>query len=411
MNGDYGDIHWLLWILTGFSVFATFVHVLSIAVVGIVVRSDKRAFSCPAPAPVTIVRPIFECDCLLRETLESTFQLSYPQFEIILCAARADDPAVATARELIAKYPAVSAQLLIGDQRISQNPKLNNCVKGWEKARYDFIVFVDCNVLLPSDYLWQMLANWGADTGLVSSPPVGASPSNFWAEVECAFLNTYQGRWQLFANEINFGFAHGKNLMIRKSMLAQAGGICALASEPAEDAAATKLVRHAGLQVILNRRPFVQPLGNRTAKEVWDRQVRWARLRRASFPLSFLPEIFSGSFLPLCASGAAAVLAGFDAVLIVAAHALLWFGSEIALAYRAGWALSVTTFASMIIRDLIIPVLWLAAIASNAFEWRGHQMKTNPQLAHADEATDGKRCWRSRLFRGLGSGLSTWRLG
>jgi ceramide glucosyltransferase len=168
-------------------------------------------------------------------------------------------------------------------------------------------------------------------------------------------------------------------------MLEKAGGIRALASEPAEDAAATKLVRRAGLQVVLNRCPFRQPLGSRTAKEVWARQVRWARLRRASFPISFVPELFSGSFLPLCASGGAAVLAGFDAIWVVSAHALAWFGSEIALAYRAGWPVSLTTAASMMIRDLAIPILWFAAIASNAFEWHGHQMKTNPQLAHADE--------------------------
>jgi ceramide glucosyltransferase len=392
MIGEIGDIDWLMGILAGFSAFATFVHVLSITVVGLVIRSDKHPCPFPAPStvplpsPVTIVRPIFERDSFLRETLESTFHLSYPGFEIILCAARADDPAVATARELIAQYPTIDARLLIGDQRIGQNPKLNNCMKGWEAARYDLIVFIDCNVLLPCDYLWQMMAGWGPDTGLVSSPPIGAAPANLWADIECAFLNTYQGRWQLFANEINFGFAHGKNLMLRKSMLAHVGGIYALASEPAEDAAATKLIRRAGLRVTLNRSPFGQPLGHRTARQVWDRQVRWARLRRASFPITFLPELFSGSFLPLCASGAAAMLAGLDAISVVAAHALLWFGSEIALAHRAGWPLSHTTLVSMVMRDVAIPVLWLAAIASNVFEWHGHRMKTNPQLAHADKS-------------------------
>jgi ceramide glucosyltransferase len=30
-------------------------------------------------------------------------------------------------------------------------------------------------------------------------------------------------------------------------------------------------------------RPFPQPLGYRSAADVWRRQLRWARLRRASF--------------------------------------------------------------------------------------------------------------------------------
>jgi ceramide glucosyltransferase len=173
--------------------------------------------------------------------------------------------------------------------------------------------------------------------------------------------------------------------MVRKSMLSQAGGISALTSEPAEDAAVTKLVRRAGMRVTLNRRLFAQPLGSRSAREVWDRQVRWARLRRASFPFAFLPEILAGSFLPLCSSSAAAVLGGFDVGPIFAAHALFWFGLEIALAQRASWHLSLSTPVSMLVRDLSIPALWFAAMASNAFEWRGHQMKTDPKLAHADE--------------------------
>ena len=385
MAGESGDVGWLVALLAGFSVFATFLHVLTIAVVATVVRSGRRLPSSAPAHPVTVIRPIFERGSFLRETLESTFLLSYPQFEIILCAARADDPAVVTARELIAGHPAIDARLLIGDRRVSQNPKLNNCVKGWDAARYDLVVLVDSNVLLPPDYLRQMMDNWRPGVGLVSSPPIGAAPANFWADVECAFLNTYQCRWQLFAGAIHLGFAHGKNLMMRKSMLSHAGGICALASEPAEDAAATKLIRRAGLRVGLNSRPFPQPLQNRSAREVWDRQVRWARLRRATFPLAFLPEIFSGSFLPLCAGGAAAMLAGFDPGPVVAALAVLWFGAEIALAHRAGWPLSVTTPASMMVRDLTLPVLWIAAIASNAFEWHGHPMRTNAQFAHADD--------------------------
>jgi ceramide glucosyltransferase len=86
--------------------------------------------------------------------------------------------------------------LLIGSHAISENPKLNNVCKGWRAAAYDWIVMADSNVLMPRDYVERMLAAWRADTGLVSSPPVGCRPDGFWAELECAFLNTYQVRWQ-----------------------------------------------------------------------------------------------------------------------------------------------------------------------------------------------------------------------
>ena len=127
------------------------------------------------------------------------------------------------------------------------------------------------------------------------------SREGFWAELECAFLNTYQARWQYIADAFGFGFAQGKTMLWRRADLERAGGIEALANEVAEDAAATKVVRGAGLKVQLVDRPFPQPLGYRTAAEVWHRQVRWARLRRASFFAYFLPEAVSGGVLPMIA--------------------------------------------------------------------------------------------------------------
>ena len=123
----------------------------------------------------------------------------------------------------------------------------------------------DSNVLMPRDYIERLLAAWRPDTGLVSSPPVGCRPDGFWAELECAFLNTYQVRWQYAAAAIGLGFAQGKSMLYRRSQIEAAGGIRLLATEPAEDAATTKLVRAAGLRIRLVDAPFEQPLGYRAA--------------------------------------------------------------------------------------------------------------------------------------------------
>ena len=184
---------------------------------------------------------------------------------------------------------------------MSSNPKLNNVLKGWRAAEHDWIVLADSNVLMPRDYIQRLFASWRTDTGLVASPPVGCRPRGVWAELECAFLNTYQARWQYVADALGFGFAQGKTMLWRRADLERAGGIEALAKEVAEDAASTKIVRGAGLKVRLVDRPFAQPLGYRSAAEVWHRQLRWARLRRASFLAYFLPEAFSGGVLPMIA--------------------------------------------------------------------------------------------------------------
>ena len=95
----------------------------------------------------------------------SAFDLDYPRYEIIFCAAAANDSALPLVRRLIADHPHVPARLLIGNDAISENPKLNNVCKGWSAAAYDRIVMADSNVLMPRDYIERLLAAWRADTG------------------------------------------------------------------------------------------------------------------------------------------------------------------------------------------------------------------------------------------------------
>jgi ceramide glucosyltransferase len=326
-------------------------------------------------APVSLVRPLCGIDNYAAETLRSTFELDHPRYEILFCIAAATDPVLPLIRDLIAAYPAVDARLLIGDDRVSANPKLNNVVKGWRAASHDWVVIADSNVLMPRDYIQRLFASWRADTGLVASPPIGSRPQGFWAEIECAFLNTYQARWQYIVDSFGRGFAQGKTMLWRRADLERAGGIEALGREVAEDAAATKIVRDAGLNVRLVDRPLAQPLGRRSAGEVWNRQLRWARLRRASFFIYFLPEILSGGVLPIICAAILAYSLGWPVLPFTAALGFIWYGSEMALAAAAGWHLSPFHPLYGLIRDLMLPTLFVAALRGNDFIWRGNAMQ------------------------------------
>ena len=163
-------------------------------------------------------------------------------------------------------------------------------------------------------------------------------------------------------------------MLWRRADLEAAGGIVALGAEIAEDAAGTKIVRGAGLRVRLTGGPFGQPLGRRGMKEVWQRQTRWARLRRACFPLFFAPEILGGAIFPLLAAGYAAEAAALSGPLTVAALVGVWYGAEMALARVAGWHLSPLYPLHALLRDLLLPPLWVAAWIGSDFVWRGNPM-------------------------------------
>jgi ceramide glucosyltransferase len=120
--------------------------------------------------------------------------------------------------------------------------------------------------------------------------------------------------------------------------------------------------------------PFGQPLGYRGAAEVWSRQVRWARLRRASFPACYLPELFTGAQLPLLACALLAAHAGLPVAASVLALAIVWYGGEALLARAARWHLSALSPFAWMLRDLLLPVLWIKGWRTQ-FVWRGNAMR------------------------------------
>jgi ceramide glucosyltransferase len=356
-------------------VAAMSVQSLSAAIAAYRCRKPRALVAPPKDAPpVSIVRPLCGVDPFLQETLASTFALDYPAYEVIFCLADANDPAASLARRLMAANPDVASRLLIGDDRPSGNPKLNNCVKGWKAATHEWIILADANVMMPRDYVQRMMARWRPHSGIVCAPPIGSAPGSFAAELECAFLNTYQARWQYAGESFGFGFAQGKNMLWRRGILEAGGGVEALGAEIAEDAAATKLIHRAGLNAHLVDGSFDQPLGVRGWREVWMRQVRWARLRRATFPFHFAPELVTTSLFAFLAAFLGAESFDVSPWLAVLVTALIWHGGEAILAAVAGWPLSTRSPLAWAIRDLALPCLYVQAWTSNEFTWRGNAM-------------------------------------
>jgi ceramide glucosyltransferase len=353
-------------------------NLCSIAVAAWRVRRRRPTELSPNPEPVSLVIPCRGVEPFTAETLNAAYALDYPAYELIFCVADAEDPIVPAIRRRMSERPDIPARLLIGDERISDNPKLNNCAKGWNAARHDWVVLADSNVLMPRDYIQHLLSAWRPESGLVCSPPIGGLASGFWALVECAFLNTLQARWQYAAEAGGLGFAQGKSMLWRRPMLNAEGGIDALAREIAEDAAATKVVRGIGRHVHLVDQPFVQPLGKRSLASVWSRQIRWARLRRVTFALYFAPEILSSALVPALGVGF-----GLAATGIGPAQALLGglgvlaatYAGEMALGAAKGWQTSWRMPLAMLVRDALLLIVWTAAWLGTNVVWQGQAMR------------------------------------
>ena len=361
--------------LIGYCLLALALHAATTALVWARSRRSSPVAAHPSHGQaVTIIRPVCGLEELEQVTLASSFDLTWPRTELLFCVANRADPALPFLRRLIAAHAACKARILIGDNCQTANPKLNNLIKGWQAATSEWIILADSNLLLPPNYVDELLARFTTDTGLVCAPPIASDPRGFWAEVECGFLNTYQARWQYAADAVGFGFAQGKSMLWRRSDLDRLGGIAALGSELAEDAAATKIVRRSGRKVRLAGPSFKQPIGERSASRVINRQTRWAQLRRLTFPGYFFPELLSGSLPPALAGALASELLDGPGIFVAAAIVSIWLALEALLARAVGWPLGWRSPIAWLVRDLLIPFVWLRAYSASGYEWRGNKV-------------------------------------
>src|ERR1700722_2128957 len=127
-----------------FCVVVSIIHITSIAIAACRLRRISRREPRQYP-PVSLIRPLCGIDNYAEETLRSTFDLDYPDYEILFCVASANDAVLPLVRRLIAAHAGAPAHVLIGDDHISSNPKLNNVLKGWRDATHDWIIIADSN--------------------------------------------------------------------------------------------------------------------------------------------------------------------------------------------------------------------------------------------------------------------------
>jgi ceramide glucosyltransferase len=318
---------------------------------------------------VSVARILCGLEPFSVETLDSTFRYDYPLYEVLLCVARADDPVVPLAQAAMARHPHVESRLLIGALAISDNPKLDNMARAWRDARFEHVVFLDSNLLTPPCYLARIVSVWAPQDGLVSSAPLGAEPQSVAAEIEAAFLNTHAARWQFASAAFGRAFAQGKTLAFRRGAL-PLGDLTALAAEPAEDAAATRLAESCGRRVRLVAPPCAQPLGPRRFADTWARQLRWARLRRATFPELYAFECLAGGIPAIGLAALAAATADAPVAPFATACAALWYGAEWLLARLCGWRAGAPALLAIMARDVLLPAVWIAGLRGRSIEWR-----------------------------------------
>ncbi|KAI9267464.1 glycosyl transferase family 21-domain-containing protein [Sporodiniella umbellata] len=248
---------------------------------------------------VSILRPLKGVDLELERNLRSAFSQNYPKFEIIFSVASANDPAIPIVNRLIQEYPSVKSRLIVGDQHVGINPKVNNLIKPYQTAEYDILWVLDSNVYVDKDTLGRSVDLLSAPgIGLVHHLPVAVEPASYSAEVEHLFLNTNHAKMYLAINAVGVASCvMGKSNLYRRSDLERVGGLARFGRYMAEDNIIGEALWHIGLRHRMSADTASQTLGSLSFRGYCDRRARWVRLRKYIVTTATLVEPLTESVL------------------------------------------------------------------------------------------------------------------
>ena len=341
------------------SVLAALVH-------PVIQRRHARRKDLP---PLTLVVPVKALDCGFHRAQESLLTQAYPEAELLVSAAEEDSPALAAIRDILARCTRFPARILRSTGHFAASPKLNNLLEPFHEARHDTIFMKDSNTILAPGDLEAAVRHLTPDTGLVVAVPVAIGARNIPARIEESIMNAAHARVLMVASLLGLKVGVGKFMLFRRSDLDRAGGIAALASTVGEDNAMGKALADVGLKTVFSHHVVRQELGSRRLADVYERQMRWAVIRRDEERLAFLLELFNFACPAALAAGLAAPLAGLPALAVAPATILGWFAAETLLVFAKGWGLSAMSPVAFLCREIMLPCVWLNAWLTNRVIW------------------------------------------
>lgn len=339
--------------------------------------------------PVSILKPVKGFEPELTENLTSFFKLDYPCFELIFSIADEADPARLVIEHLMRQHPDVPSTLIIGDVQVGPNPKVNNLIRGYDRARYDWVLISDSNVRVRPEYLLKKTDVFTEDVGVVTAVVSGIEPQTVGGALESVFLNTFYARWMFLASHFGRDCVVGKSMLFRKSTADRFGGFRQLGRFLAEDFMAGEAMRMLGLKIVTMHEPIQQPLASYRLSDFWRRHVRWGRIRKAQAPLAVFFEPWLG-LIPSGILGAFALheLFSVSALLTLSGHTLFWLANDMVMLGTLG-LLSAKTgtrggsrvrravhmFLAWQVREILALPLWLHVFSGNKVSWRGTQLR------------------------------------
>ncbi len=325
--------------------------------------------------PVTILKPLRGVEDGLFDNLESFCRLDYPRYEIIFCLQSPDDPALRIVRKVMERHPDRDISVVLETCRAGFNPKVNNLIPGYARARHPYVLISDSNVIAGPGYLKEAVSHLhDPSVGLVTHLVRGVGGRTLGARLENAHLNTFiLGSICLLDRVLDIPCTVGKSMLMRRVDLDALGGLESVKDFLAEDYVLGSKFRRAGKRVVVSAAPVDTVNIYRGVREFLSRHARWNRMRLAiagpTYGLEVLSNpVFLAVLIAACASG--------DGQTLLLAGATL--AGKVLVDAATNRVLGIRDWRGVILgplRDLIAAGLWMSGFWSRKVNWRGQALR------------------------------------
>lgn len=334
---------------------------------------------------ITVLKPLYGAEKGLYQHLASFCRQTYAgPVQILFGVHDKSDAAAFVARKVVSDLRAgridgapvgLTATLIVDSDLHGTNGKVSNLINLSRHIAHDMVVLADSDIIVAPDYLRKLayaLAKPGV--GLVSCLYRGLPMAGLWSRlgamgVDYSFLpNVVTGVTLKMARP-----CIGATIALRRSTLEAVGGFEAIKDQLADDYALGEAVRGLGMQAVLADFTVGHAHGETEIRDLWRREMRWARTIRSLDPLGYaglaVTYPLAWALLALLAGGFAVpgVILAFTALLC-----RLTLQDEVnqrfpGLAHHALWLTP--------LRDLLSFAIYLASFAPGLVHWRGREFE------------------------------------
>ena len=334
-------------------------------------RSIPSSDSKTNTPPVSILKPLQGISPELKGDLATFCNLDYPEFELIFCVEKKDDPALQAVAELQAECPKAKIKIAAEDPHQGYNPKVRNLLRGMSQVSYDLILISDADVQVGRNYLKDLVSfSQDLSTGIVTNLIQGKGNDSLGSILENLNLNFFVlGGTCFLYHFFRYAAVTGKSVLMKRKDLEKMGGFSSVENFLAEDQILEKKFKRLGRKIVLSHLPIDSNTSGRTFGRFFKRNVRWSQMRMQLGGIGYISELMlnpSLFALLLCIISLFSVFS-LKILLIIAIFKIIVESVQGRLIRAKAGFLS---YLLVPLKDILIGIIWFSPFFKTSVEWR-----------------------------------------